>query len=41
MKAVVSVAGVGTLCVAGWLTLAAIVCDMAGSALVHLGDGHE
>jgi len=37
MKTLATITGVGTLCAAGWLTVAAIVCDMAGSALVHLG----
>ena len=29
--------GITGLCLAGWLTVAAIACDMAGSALIHLG----
>lgn len=37
MKTLVTVVGIGTLCTAGWLTMAAIVCDMAGTALIHLG----
>lgn len=38
MKTVVTIAGITTLTAAGWLTLAAIICDMAGTALIHLGD---
>ncbi|MGV5046867.1 hypothetical protein [Rhodococcus pyridinivorans] len=38
MKTVVTIAGITTLAAAGWLTLAAIVCDMAGTALIHLGE---
>ncbi|WP_282189507.1 hypothetical protein [Rhodococcus pyridinivorans] len=38
MKTLVTVVAIGTLCTAGWLTMAAIVCDMAGTALIHLGE---
>ena len=38
MKTAVTVAGITTLCTAGWLTLAAVICDMAGTALIHLGE---
>jgi hypothetical protein len=38
MKTVVTIAGITTLCTAGWLTLAAIVCNIAGSALIYLGE---
>lgn len=37
MKAIMTLTGVGALCMAGLLTGAAILCDMAGSALVDIG----
>lgn len=37
MKLAATTVGITTLCIAGWLTMCAIACDMAGSALVHLG----
>ncbi|BDB62378.1 hypothetical protein RDE2_41720 [Rhodococcus sp. RDE2] len=37
MKTLATIAGIGNLCTAGVLTMAAIVFDMTGTALIHLG----
>ncbi|UYP17753.1 hypothetical protein OED52_13835 [Rhodococcus sp. Z13] len=38
MRTAVYLAGVSTMCLAGWLTITAWACDHAGQALIHIGD---
>lgn len=38
MRPALRTLGVVVFCAAGWLTAAAMLTDMAGQALVHLGD---
>lgn len=38
MKTVVRIVGITTLTAAGWLAIATMLVDIAGTSLIHLGD---